>query len=868
MLTDLIAFLTWYLAAAAAGLAALPLSYRFFQRLPDRGYAFAKPFGVLLVGYFFWLLSSFGIVFNDAGGVTAAAVLTAAIGLFWLGRGGRIEMGRWIRENRHYVIAVEVLFLAAFALWSVIRAYNPDIYGTEKPMEFMFINSILRSPDFPPHDAWLSGHAISYYYFGYVLISAFIFVTNVPASLAFNLGIAMLFALTAVSALAVMVNLIGLVRKVRPENCFGAALLGPLLVLVVGNYFGALELAHINGAARDLRVPAVYYDFGQLGEEGQVLQQPGARAGLINFWEWLDLKTINDPPQPRQGSFRWGLNNWFFAARVVHDRSLVGVETEAIDENPAFSFLLADMHPHVLALPFVILVIGAALSWLMWSWGSGAHLDAGIGWPSWQRMIISAILIGGLAFLNTWDFPIYYFLTGLALVFGAGAAHGWDGLRQIWPRLALILLALAVLSILLYLPFYLTLQSQAGGVLPNLIYPTRFQQIVVNFGPVMAGVILFMVWVIVRFRPWIDLRAALLSGLGVTALLAVPVFGAVILTSVYPPAGAVFDRWIYPLSRQEAASLFWQRRIVDSMATIFPAVLLGLSTGLAVGLLKPRKMAEAESETVDSSEQAAVQVSSNPHNQPPLLFQPAGFMLLAMAITSALLLLGPEFVYLRDYFGTRMNTIFKFYFQVWVLWALLGGTAIWWVYQNLRSLAGKAAVWLSVAAILPGLIYLPGSLIAKTGSFSVQPTLDGMAYFAASYPNEWAAIEWFNEYVDGRPVILEGSRGSYWIEGRSSRISMATGLPTLLGWRGHEEQWRGEYFTRVLDRVEHISQIYQFRSWQDTQPLLDRYEIRYIIVSPLERDWYNPVFIPKFDLNLQKVFESGSLVIYYYPGGR
>ena len=58
--------------------------------------------------------------------------------------------------------------------------------------------------------------------------------------------------------------------------------------------------------------------------------------------------------------------NWFYGARVVHDRDLLGQETEAIDEMPAFSFLLGDMHPHVLSLPFGLLAAGLALEWLLW----------------------------------------------------------------------------------------------------------------------------------------------------------------------------------------------------------------------------------------------------------------------------------------------------------------------------------------------------------------------------------------------------------------------------------------------------------------------------------------------------------------------
>src|SRR5574341_503444 len=242
---DLLAFLKWYAAIAACGLLALPLAFKFFRHLPDRGYAFAKPLGLLTIGYVFWLLGSLGFLRNDVPGMLFAGACVGGFGVWWLGRAGLAELRAWLREQAAMALAVEVLFLAAFGLMSVVRAYNPEILGTEKPMEFMFINSILRSPAFPPHDAWLSGHAISYYYFGYVMVASLARLTGTASSVAFNLGLALLFALTAVGATGAVMNLIALVksegRKQKAEGdlppstfhllpSFWPALLGPLLV--------------------------------------------------------------------------------------------------------------------------------------------------------------------------------------------------------------------------------------------------------------------------------------------------------------------------------------------------------------------------------------------------------------------------------------------------------------------------------------------------------------------------------------------------------------------------------------------------------------------------------------------------------------
>src|SRR6266542_1309633 len=171
MPSDLLSALAWYLAALIAGWLALPLAFQLFRHLPDRGYSLAKPFGLLVAGFVFWLLGSLGFLHNNAPGVIFSAVVVLVAGLAWLRRPGLVALRAWLAEHRWPLLGLELLFLVAFVGMAVVRANNPRIEGTEKPMEFMFINSILRSPAFPPQDAWLSGHAISYYYFGYVIIA-------------------------------------------------------------------------------------------------------------------------------------------------------------------------------------------------------------------------------------------------------------------------------------------------------------------------------------------------------------------------------------------------------------------------------------------------------------------------------------------------------------------------------------------------------------------------------------------------------------------------------------------------------------------------------------------------------------------------
>src|SRR5512133_429599 len=225
--------ISWWLIIQLFALAVLPLAWRLFRRLPSRGYPLAKALGLLLVCYVLWLGAGFRLLANSVGGILFALLLVAGVSA-WLGRAGlrraapgaaadgeqtalTLLAGRplfaWLRANWPLILATEALFLVSLAAWTVFRAYSGDISGTEKPMEFAFINGILGSRFFPPQDPWLSGYAISYYYFGYVMLAALIRLSGVLPAVGFNLGVALWFALTLTGAFGVVYDLVRLAAQ-------------------------------------------------------------------------------------------------------------------------------------------------------------------------------------------------------------------------------------------------------------------------------------------------------------------------------------------------------------------------------------------------------------------------------------------------------------------------------------------------------------------------------------------------------------------------------------------------------------------------------------------------------------------------------
>jgi uncharacterized membrane protein len=238
-----------------------------------------------------------------------------------------------------------------------------------------------------------------------------------------------------------------------------------------------------------------------------------------------------------------------------------------------------------------------------------------------------------------------------------------------------------------------------------------------------------------------------------------------------------------------------------------------------------------------------------------------------LLVISGLLLTGSvEFIFLRDTFGTRMNTVFKFYYQAWVLLALAAAYGAYVIVDRLRRQGRMARIGLAAwslfgaVLVLAGLSYTVAAITSKTDGFRGQPTLDGTRYIAQWRPDDYAAIQWLRENAPIDAVMVEAPGGSY---SEYNWVSAHTGIPTLLGWGGHQLQWRGSY--EIPGRREpDIQQIYQSTNVQATRALLMNYGIDYVYVGRLERQKYgvSPTVMQTFDTLMDRVFEQGQVIIY------
>lgn len=842
MSPDLLAFLKWWLFVFVVGWVVFPITHRFFKNVDDRGFTITKVLGVLLVGYVHWILNLSGLLQNTAAGILMAILIVAALTIWQLRKTGWQEFKGWVAQHYKFILISELIFLLAFVGMAWLRAYNPDVSGTEKPMEMMFINSILRSPSFPPNDAWLSGYSISYYYFGYILVAMIAKFTATSAGVAFNLAIALIFALSFSAAFGVVINILSKLEKkalLAPSRLLKltpAALIGPIILLVVGNFYGILDVLHNHHIFAELNVPAVWFETGSIDQNTQTVVEPQVIAGKINFWEWMDLKQLNPIPAKDEPFKGIQQGNWFFASRVIHDRNLNGYDPEAIDEFPAFSFLLADLHPHVLGLPFVLLVILLCYEWLLdlrnrkeTSETSPIHVE---------KVLLSAVILGSLIFLNTWDFPIYVFLFGLsfgiAYFYQRDERFEWRSfLQYLYPAFSVVILA-----VVLFFPFLIGLQSQAGGIIPNAIYPTKLRQSFVMFGPLLIAIITFVITVLVKHKKEVDYKFGWKTSIAFLVMMITITILLVIIILNNPSLASVVSGAISPFSFDQAVGWLLLRRVVEGGTLLLGFLLMVAGLAVLWGLKK------------NASES--------------VLF------VFAILLTGTLLLLGPEFVYLRDNFGWRMNTLFKFYFQIWILWSLVASFGFWYLIRKVRGWGKFVLITLLSLGFLLGSIYTIGTIQVTTQSMRDSlasnglrsPTLDGLDYYRLYYPDDWALIQWLDQNLSNQAIVLEGTKGAYWVEGRSSRISMITGIPTVMGWVNHQAQWRGEDFSAVAMREADIQTIYTTRDWTTTKDLLDYYGVTHVVVSPLEREWYGGLQQNKFDENMQRVFDYNGSVVY------
>jgi YYY domain-containing protein len=789
--------LAFWAAAMLIAALAWPIAAVVLRRLPDAGAGLSFPLGLLLSGYAYFALRVLQVLPVGRGGYLVVIVLLALASAAVAGRDRWLRV-TWWRAWPGIVIAAGVFTFAFFGYVS-FRSYNSEIGGTEQPMDLMYLNATMHSSEYPPKDPWLSGEHASYYYFGYLQAGVLTSVAGVPASSGYNLSLAYTFAAAAAGIASLAYALARWLLGSRGKTwAMAAGGLAVALLLFVGSLSAVFEWA----AAHDSYNRTTYDAFGV---------------------EWLipcDAAHTTDcftgPVNPRTTHW-YPTEFWFWwrGSRVIPN---------TITEFPFFSFLLGDLHPHVMSIPLILLVLGVSAA----TWRGRSRLNWDTHRHNPANAALLAILLGALAFQNAWD-VITFTLVLSAAVFARNWRRGppWQALLTTGAYVGIP----AVAALALYSPWALTFSSQAQGLKPYEGAGTRPPHLLLQFGPLL-------------------LCGLLIAGIAYRHARRSEALNIALATAWVPLIP--FLLWILYAGSMGHLSTAVDARTAGGFVTlgIYAAVLWLLCFSTVT--LSARRDAAA---------------------------LPA-----ALAALAVLLLYGSELFLIKDvFFGSvpRLNTIFKLSYQAWILLSLAGGVSLAIALRELRSRWSLAPAAVPIAALTSlGFVYPVLAAYNRTEDFSLTTNIDGLAAVQRADPEEYALARWVSANTPDDAVLLEAT-GRRWSSssgapaltdpgtdyGDGGRISGRTGRSTPIGWYFHEIQWRGDNAanrTRFVHRQDEVDAAYYSGDPERVIGVMKEFGAQYLVVGQVELSRY-PGMLPDFSKFLDVAFKSGSYAIYRLP---
>lgn len=704
-INDIFYVLKWFFVFFVIGAAFLPLTFSVFSNFKDKGYIFSKIIGLGFISYFIFIVGVLKIVkFSEI------SVLFSLIIFFILNYSLYIYYKKEnplliIKRGLKIFFIEELIFFSALIFWVFVRSNLPEIKGLEKFMDFGFLNSLLRSDYFPPKDMWYASQPINYYYFGHLMSAVVTKLSSIPSFISYNLMLATLFALTFATSLSLAINIFDNKKFSIKSNLSG------VLVAILVSFGGNLTTIYTFFKAY---TPA----------DNPVL-----------FWQ-LPFLPFNFP------NGYWYPNATRFIPFTIH-------------EFPLYSFVVSDLHGHVLDIPFVLLIIAILFSLFLKSELKIKNLKLEIP--------LISFLLAVMYMTNAWDGIIYFLLTGLVL-------------------------------------FYLVI-GRSEENLTLKIYTSLSSLLIV-----VVGFIAFSIPFSLNFKPFV-------SGIGV---LCAPSF----LTNLGNLGPFIFE------ADHCQRSPVWQLLLLYGFFYFFVVSFI-----IFIKYKKNYKLAKSD------------------------------IFILILIFLSSLLLIIPEFIYIKDIYPMhyRANTMFKLSYEAFVLLSICSSYIL---IKLLSDIKNKILLFLfllsSLLLISLNLIYPFFAIGSYYRNLTNYQSLNGIKYLSTLYPDDYKLINWMNKNIKGQPIILEASGDSYT---DYARISANTGLPTVIGWSVHEWLWRGTYDI-VAPRIEDVKTLYTNDNINLTKILLTKYQISYVVVSSLEREKYSNLNESNFKTLGKIVYKDNSSVVY------
>jgi len=807
----IVAVLLWYFSITIFGWFLFPIVRLMLPGLVDKGYSFSKLIGMLLLALIVWWAGEYNVPITRGFIFVVVAVLLGLGILFGIMQ--KKEIIEDFKKLKRQFLIIEIIGFLLFCLFLFIRIGNPDLWhpakGGEKPMDFSYLNAVIKSTTFPPYDPWYSGGYINYYYYGFVIVGLWVKLLGIIPSIAYNLILPMLFSIMGIGVYGVGWNLIKTnskmnncaeselysFRKIIKSSAFLTGISSMIFVLIIGN-LGTIRM--------------IWHGFQKLGS-------PSGSIDIANIFERITWTFNGIIEFVRGGAMPFYPGDWYW----VPSRAL---PQSPITEFPFFTFIYADLHAHLLALPITILAIGWALSTLSSRWKFDGFVSAKV--QKGLTIFLGALVIGALRPTNTWDFPPYL-LFGVVVIIYTIWRYGdledsdhanSDRVSKYW-EIFFTTAGLILLSLLLYKPFsdwyaqaYTAIDIWKSDKSPFWSYFTHWGFFLV----------VILIWFTAETIQW-------MATTPLSSLRKLMKYRTVFLTFFF-------------------LILFFIVFLTLLKIKIAWIVVLMLTWVLLLILRKNQSDSER-------------------------------FVLFLIG-TGILLTLFVELFVLRGDIG-RMNTVFKFYLQAWVMLAIGAAFAVVWLFNHIKGhietpivrfcIFGVVLLF-SCTALYP--LFATLEKIDDRIDHKVPLTLDGMEYMKYStyfdentnmdLSEDYKAIQWMQDNVQGSPVIVEGNTVEYrW----GNRFSIYTGLPAVIGWNWHQRQQRAALPAEwVTNRVNEVSKFYLSSNRNQVESFLLKYNVKFIILGQLEKALYPGKGLEKFeklkDILWKEVYREGNTIIY------
>ena len=798
-------FIIWLLAVQAIALAGFPLMTRIFRPLPDAGYLMGKALSLLIVSFIVWIGAALHIIPFSRTSVLAAILLLAAVSAV-VAYQSRRELLNHVRLRWRWILTAEMIFLLAFVAFTLLRAANPDLWhpfrGGEKPMDVSYLTAITRSSFMPPYDPWFAGGHLNYYYFGHFIVATLIRLTGAVPEFAVNLAIPTFWALTVGAAFSLGVNLSeATMRRLRTQRFLSTSalltgLFAAFMVAIAGNLDGFVQTAE--------RIGPVAWD-----------TLTGQNPGGLDYLLSVTTSTLSGE----------GFDYWRSSRMVAIPGSI------SITEFPFFSYLFADPHAHVFAMPFVLVSLGLSLAVALAIYERRTRMSVAL------PFLALALTLGALFAAHSWDYPTYLVIAVAAI--GAALIARGTALRDtvLWTVAAAALLVGA--SFALFAPYHASNMTFYTEIVAS-NEQTPIRSVFAIFG-------LPMLIIVFSLRP------------AIAAALGLPHAGLRDLRNA-------IRLQVWPAG--DSSSAFLARA---ANAAVGVALIVGVLTLFVMGYANVAMSGALACLTF------ALALSARLPFTIRLAYAASAF---AFALIAAV-----DIVAVQDYL-VRMNTIFRVYLQAWIVLGISAAFLLWAMAAPSGTLrmpgigrVYRVSFFSLLAVLILGVSIYPvlgtRARLADRFDTTIPLTLDGTAYMQdSSYTDVWGgtielqpeldALLWLRENVEGIPVVAEA--GLPHDENNTpyfriqSRAAMYAGLPVIIGWPWHQTQQRGIGIadSEINRRQAEVSLIYTHGLPEGIDSILDKYDVGYVLVGQTERLYYDPDGVAALEANprLHLVYED------------